>query len=326
MFIWIARIIVILAGPIIGWFQISPGAKGILIGTGIAIGIILIEMLIEKVHVDDLIAGGLGVIVGLILAKLLDYAIIFFTNEAIASFFVKYSLMIKIVFGYVGFIIAIKKKSEIAFLDKNIPLTKSLPGKEVKLLDTSSLIDGRILDIIKENFLEGVFVIPLFILGELHALADSSDATKRTRARRGLDILKEMEKLPTIVVKTFEKNYPKIPTVDAKLIRMAVELKGGIVTCDFGLNKVAGLQGVKVYNINALANALRPVALPGQVLEVFINREGEKERQGVGYLDDGTMVAVNEARQYIGKKVEVEVESILQTGAGRMIFARIKSH
>jgi len=324
MFIWIARIAVILTGPLIGWFQISPGARGILIGTGIGIGIILIEMLIEKVKVDDLIAGGLGVIIGLIMAKMLDYVIVYFTNDAIAAFFLHYSLIIKIVFAYIGFIIAVTKKNELAFLDKNISLSKPSPGKNLKLLDTSSLIDGRILDIVKEGFLTGIFVLPQFVLGELQALADSADSTKRARAHRGLNILKELKNLPNVVVKTFEKDYPKIQAVDAKLVRMAFELKGGIVTCDFGLSKIAELQGVKVYNINTLANTLRPVAMPGELLEILISREGEKERQGIGYLDDGTMVAVNDAKQYIGKKVKIEVESILQTPAGRMVFARVK--
>jgi uncharacterized protein YacL len=193
-----------------------------------------------------------------------------------------------------------------------------------KLLDTSVIIDGRIADLCETGFLDGVFVIPQFILHELQHIADSSDSLKRARGRRGLDILHRIQNMPGLAVHIVEEDFPQIKDVDAKLVALAKRQGAKIVTNDLNLNKVAELQGVRVLNINELSNALRPVVLPGESMRVFVLREGKEAGQGVAYLDDGTMIVVDEARRYIGKNMDVVVTSVLQTTAGRMIFTRLK--
>jgi uncharacterized protein YacL len=195
--------------------------------------------------------------------------------------------------------------------------------KSYKILDTSVVIDGRIADICETGFLDGTLVIPHFVLRELQQVADSADALKRNRGRRGLDILQRIQKMAGISVQFVENDYPQIREVDMKLIELAKELDGAkIVTNDFNLNKVAQLRGVEVLNINELANALKPVYLPGETMKVFILKEGKEFNQGIAYLDDGTMVVVDNARKMIGKTVESSVTSVLQTTAGKMIFGR----
>ncbi len=324
MFIWIIRLLVIVAGPIIGYFQISPGPKGILIGTGAAILVILIEILIERVALDTMIAGGIGIILGLIAAKLIDYSASLMENPAVETFFKSYSLLIKIVLAYIGMVLAIRKKEELELLDRNISLSsKRRGGATMKVVDTSALIDGRIADICETKFLEGTLVIPGFVLKELQEISDSSDSSKRNRGRRGLDILKRLQEIKEASVKIFEKDYPKIEEVDAKIVKLAEELDARILTADFSLNKVAAVQGILVLDVNELSNAIKPPVLPGEAMKVFVLKEGKEPKQGVAYLDDGTMVVIEDGRRHIGRKVDVMVNSILQTAAGRMIFARL---
>jgi len=324
LFIWIVRLLVIIAGPIIGYFQIAQGAKGILIGTGAAVLVILIEILIEKVALDTMVAGGLGIILGLIAAKLIDYSVALMENPAVETFFRSYSLLIKIVLAYIGMLLAIRKKEELELLDRNITLSsKRRGGAVMKVVDTSALIDGRIADISETKFLEGTLVIPGFVLKELQEISDSTDSSKRNRGRRGLDVLKRLQEIKDVSVKVFEKDYPKIEEVDAKIVKLAEELDARIVTADFNLNKVAGVQGIAVLNVNELSNAIKPPVLPGEAMKVFILKEGKEPKQGVAYLDDGTMVVIEDGKKYIGRKVDVMVNSILQTAAGRMIFARL---
>jgi uncharacterized protein YacL len=193
-----------------------------------------------------------------------------------------------------------------------------------KVLDTSVIIDGRVADLCETGFLEGTFLVPHFILDELQHIADSSDSLKRARGRRGLDILNKIQKLPGVDVRIIDEDIPQVKEVDAKLVVMAKKMDAKIVTNDLNLNKVAELQGVRVLNINELCNALRPVVLPGEAIRVFVLKEGKEAGQGVAYLDDGTMIVVDNARRYIGKNVDVVVTSVLQTTAGRMIFTRLK--
>jgi uncharacterized protein YacL len=193
---------------------------------------------------------------------------------------------------------------------------------QYKVLDTSVIIDGRIADICETGFLEGTLVAPQFVLRELQQVADSSDSLKRNRGRRGLDILQKMQKMAGVSVQIVETDFPDIREVDLKLIELARKLGGKIVTNDFNLNKVAQLRGVPVLNINELANSLKPVVLPGELMKVFVIKEGKEQGQGVGYLDDGTMVVVDQARKALGKTIEVSVTSVLQTTAGKMIFGR----
>ncbi|HET9943090.1 MAG TPA: PIN domain-containing protein, partial [Terriglobia bacterium] len=197
------------------------------------------------------------------------------------------------------------------------------PVKKVyKIFDTSVIIDGRVADICETGFMDGILLIPHFVLRELQQVADSADALKRNRGRRGLDILQRIQKMAGITVQFVENDYPAIREVDMKLIELAKEFEAKIVTNDFNLNKVAQLRGVEVLNINELANALKPVYLPGETMKVFILKEGKEFNQGIAYLDDGTMVVVDNARKMIGKTIDSSVTSVLQTTAGKMIFGR----
>jgi len=198
------------------------------------------------------------------------------------------------------------------------------PVLKTKLLDTSVIIDGRIADLCETGFIEGTLVVPHFILQELQHISDSSDGLKRARGRRGLDILNVLQKMTNIQVKLVEDDFPHVKEVDTKLIELGKQMDGKVLTNDFNLNKVAGIQGVEVLNINDLCNALKPVVLPGETIRVFVLKEGKESGQGVAYLDDGTMVVVDHARTSIGKTVDVIVTSVLQTSAGRMIFTRLK--
>ncbi|UCG79500.1 MAG: TRAM domain-containing protein [Nitrospirota bacterium] len=226
------------------------------------------------------------------------------------------------VFGYSGLLIGINRGRSLS-IDAFIRTLKGHGEDEnYKILDTSVIIDGRIADVCETGFLDGVFIIPQFILQELQHIADSSDSMRRAKGRRGLDILHRIQKMSGISVKIVEEDFPKIKEVDAKLVALAKYMNAKIVTNDFNLNKVAGLQGVSVLNINELANALKPVVLPGEVLNVFVLKEGKEQNQGVAYLDDGTMVVIENGRKLIGKHVGAEVTSVLQTTAGRMIFAK----
>jgi uncharacterized protein YacL len=193
-----------------------------------------------------------------------------------------------------------------------------------KVMDTSVIIDGRVADLCETGFLEGAFVVPHFILNELQHIADSSDSLKRARGRRGLDILNRIQKMPGIDVRIVDEDFPHVREVDAKLVVLAKKIGAKIITNDLNLNKVAELQGVRVLNINELCNALRPVVLPGEAIRVFVLKEGKEAGQGVAYLDDGTMIVVDNAKRCIGRNVDVVVTSVLQTTAGRMIFTRLK--
>src|SRR4030088_750975 len=195
--------------------------------------------------------------------------------------------------------------------------------KSFKILDTSVIIDGRIADIADTEILDGLLLIPQFVLRELHLVADSADSLKRSRGRRGLDILQRVQKMATVSVQIVEDDFPAVREVDLKLIELAKLYEGKIITNDFNLNKVAQLQGVAVLNINELANSLKPIVLPGEVMRVFILKEGKEHNQGVAYLDDGTMVVVDNARRLIGKNADIAVTSVLQTTAGKMIFGRL---
>jgi uncharacterized protein YacL len=228
------------------------------------------------------------------------------------------------VFGYGGFLIGLSKGKEISVANIFRLFRGQSLEENLKILDTSVIIDGRIADVCESGFLEGVFILPQFILQELQHVADSADTIKRARGRRGLDILHKVQKMSNITVRIVDEDFPKIKEVDSKLVALAKLLNAKVITNDFNLNKVAELQGVSVLNINELANALKPVVLPGELIKVFILKEGKEHNQGVAYLDDGTMVVIENARRLIGKNADVTVTSVLQTTAGRMIFSKLK--
>jgi len=228
-------------------------------------------------------------------------------------------------FAYIGFSLPIFSGHKYGFgLGVLNPGEREQLSSEIKILDTSVIIDGRISDIAATGFLSGVLILPKFVLNEIQTLADSKDPIKRSRARRGLDVLNKLKEIQQIDLRIYSRDYPDIKGVDGKLINLAKELNGSIVTNDYNLNKVAKLDGIQILNINDLANALKPILLPGEEFELDILKEGKENNQGVGYLSDGTMVVVANGSSYIGKKIIVKVTSVLQTSAGRIIFTEPK--
>lgn len=287
----------------------------------------LMEESLVKAPITDIIFGSVGLAFGLILAFLIGYAL---TAIKVPILNTIAPILLTLLFGYLGFQVGFKKRDELLTLfttrkkkgtEEELPKTEK---SDFKILDTSVIIDGRIADICQTGFLEGTIVIPQFVLGELQHIADSSDALKRNRGRRGLDILNRIQKELAIPVDIYEGDFEEISEVDSKLVKLAKITNGVVVTNDFNLNKVCELQKVAVLNINDLANAVKPVVLPGEEMKILIIKDGKEHNQGVAYLDDGTMIVVEEGRNYIGKHIDVLVTSVLQTSAGRMIFAKPK--
>lgn len=274
----------------------------------------------------DLVAGSIGVIVGLLIGTL--FIIPF--REIIPVLGPFLAIATNLIFAWVGAVVAIKKREDLVtvFRPSKAP-SEGLNSRDKgwappKILDTSVIIDGRIADICDAGFLDGKIIIPSFVLEELRHIADSSDALKRNRGRRGLDILNRIQKEINIPVNVLDDNVDEGLEVDSRLVKLAQRLKGKVVTNDYNLNKVCELQGVPVLNINELANAVKPVVLPGEEMDVLIIKDGKESGQGIAYLDDGTMIVVDGGRSYIGNEISVLVTSVLQTAAGRMIFARLK--
>lgn len=281
------------------------------------------EQSISGIPASDLLAGVFGAITGLIASALLSPPL----ENVLGGW--SFTLVLLTGFmGYAGFRFGLAKKEELAALWTKSP-SKNRGGEaksfeEHKILDTSVIIDGRIADICKTGFIEGTLVIPEFVLEELQHIADSSDLLKRNRGRRGLDILNKIQKELEVKVLIYEGDFEEISEVDSKLVKLAKVLQGKVITNDFNLNKVCELQGVSVLNINDLANAVKPVVLPGEEILVHVIKDGKEHGQGVAYLDDGTMIVVEGGRDFIGMTLEVMVTSVLQTSAGRMIFAKPK--
>lgn len=293
-----------------------------------------VEEALIKVPVGDLFFGSVGLIIGLVIAYLINITLQDINIKVVSQIL---PLFITILLGYFGFQVGFRRREEFVNLlnvnkkerDKKRPVVEeeavsSDNHSRAKILDTSVIIDGRIADICQTNFLEGTLVIPQFVLGELQHIADSSDVLKRNRGRRGLDVLNRIQKELPVEVEIYEGDFEEIQEVDSKLIKLAKVIDGIVVTNDFNLNKVCDLQGVRVLNINDLANAVKPVVLPGEELMVQVIKDGKEQNQGIAYLDDGTMIVVEEGRNYIGKSIEVLITSVLQTSAGRMIFAKPK--
>jgi uncharacterized protein YacL len=277
---------------------------------------------VSRTSAVDILVGLGGLIVGLVIGVLLTYPITFLPFR-LASL----PLLVTIICGALGVTVALARKEDIISVFTGIPRMRLLRGQSVggKILDTSVIVDGRIADICKTGFIEGEIIIPRFVLKELQQVADSQDPLKRNRGRRGLDILNKIRKEKKVNVRIVDRDFPEIKDVDAKLIKLAKAIGARVITNDFNLNKIAELEGVEVLNINELSNALKPYVLPGEELRVQIIREGKEADQGVGYLDDGTMVVVEEGKRHINTVVDTVVTSVLQTPAGRMIFARLKS-
>jgi len=311
--------IFVFSGYILG-IKHNYGAYGVLLGGLLGLFAIATEYLFKNIRIGTIIGGILGISFGLLFAQLLIMPLKQILGEDMRT--ISFGLMA--VFGYGGFLIGLSKGTEISVANIFRLFRGQSLEENLKILDTSVIIDGRIADVCESGFLEGVFILPQFILQELQHVADSADTIKRARGRRGLDILHKVQKMSNITVRIVDEDFPKIKEVDSKLVALAKILNAKVITNDFNLNKVAELQGVSVLNINELANALKPVVLPGELIKVFILKEGKEHNQGVAYLDDGTMVVIENARRLIGKNADVTVTSVLQTTAGRMIFSKLK--
>ena len=327
---WILRLLLFLICGISGYYLTtgvfpSPqiGLWGLFGGFFLAALTLLTEGPLKRIPLRNLLGSFIGLFLGVMVANLISNA--FFSNlfnhqEIILPF---YGLLYGVC-GYIGIRIGLMKAEEF-HLPGGKPFSKNLPqGENTKILDTSVIIDGRIADITETGFVEGPLLIPQFVLSELQHIADSSDPIKRTRGKRGLEVLHHIQKQVNVDVRIVDTDYPMVKEVDSKLIELAKEVRGKIITNDSNLNKVAELQGIEVLNINELANSLKPVVLPGEEMNVKILKEGKEMGQGVAYLDDGTMIVVDNGKRQMGRTIDVIVTSVLQTPAGRMIFARLK--
>jgi uncharacterized protein YacL len=292
----------------------------LILGVAIAGLIVLAEVALRTVSITSVLGALLGGAIGLVVARGIESAL-FWTNSGDPRVAFMHTATL-LVLAYLGLMVG-GRHGDWLHPAKLAGLFRAAgPQRHYKVLDTSVIIDGRIADVCETGFLEGTLVIPQFVLKELQLVADSADSMKRNRGRRGLDILQKIQKMSGVEVIVSDADFPDVREVDLKLIELARSLEGKIVTNDFNLNKVAQLRGVEVLNINELANALKPVVLPGEFMKVFILKEGKEYTQGVAYLDDGTMVVVDNARKMIGKTIDVVVTSVLQTTAGKMIFGR----
>lgn len=330
----------VIAGGLIGYFS-APFLTATLRRFSL-----WVEKQINKMPFSDVVAGVIGLAIGLIIANLIGVA---FANIPVVGSYIP--VIFSIVFGYLGIHIVVKKQKEIADLIRAVPkwikeskskhenhdsdkkdsdnkaekeaaAENTVNNVSLKLLDTSVIIDGRIADICRTGFIEGKLLIPVFVLEELQHIADSADALKRVRGRRGLDVLQRLRTEYGMLIEIINEDYDDITEVDSKLVRMG-QLKGAkIITNDFNLNKVSELRGVPVLNINELSNAVKPVVIPGETMHVTVVKEGKEHNQGVAYLDDGTMIVVENGRRFMNEAIQVEVTSALQTAAGRMIFAK----
>ena len=332
MSLTIARISVLIFGTLLGVI-IGYLISSFILKQGLVIAKRL-ERILTHIPNQELIAGTIGLLFGLIIANLIGVA---FNQVPIIGPYIP--IILSAIFGYSGLKIMARKGPEIyynyvqqwggegtkktsrfkMFSTHKSDKTTSAP----KLLDTSVIIDGRIKELCNTGFIEGPLMVPLFVLNELQIISDSADATKRNRGRRGLDILKEMQDAKKVAIEVVEDDYDDLTEVDSKLMRLALDKQWKLMTNDFNLNKVARVQGIEVLNLNELANVLKPALIAGEWIRVQIMKEGKEVHQGVAYLDDGTMIVVEDGKPYVGQTVEVMVTSILQTSAGRMIFARV---
>ncbi len=326
MKIWAVRLSFVLASATICYVVYNSDYSAALAALGVALSLVIAELCFHQSGTRSIVASLIGASVGLLISVgVLDLFSDLPRNLTIA---------IVLSLSYVGMMMghnisttmnlteSLKSKGVYRAGKSSVPQS----GNNFKILDTSVIIDGRILEICQTKFIEGTLIIPRFVLNELQHIADSKDSLRRNKGRRGLDILRALQNNPATIVEITEEDVPHLAEVDAKLVHLAQERGAAIITNDLNLNKVAELQSVKVLNINELSNAVRPVVIAGEVIQVFLLKEGKEPNQGVGYLDDGTMVIVENGKSCLGKTLNVEVTQILRTSAGQMIFARIKQY
>jgi len=340
------RLLLVLFASASGYFIILKivGSKlayaGIISGLLIAIIAILFEERVRKTPLRIVAGGAIGLIAGLIVANLLTYPLTSFSILNDRYLELAAYLFTNSVVGYIGLSIGMKKGDELEGFslirhnkeETQAPAAAPAPlGSEPEvatnpgiLLDTSVIIDGRIAEVCDTGFLESKITVPQFVLHELQYIADSSDPIKRTRGKRGLDILQQIQSNPRMNIVITDMDFPAIKEVDSKLVALAKELGARILTNDSNLHKIAELQGLEVLNMNKLATAMKPVVLPGEIMTIQVLKEGKEHGQGVGYLEDGTMVVIDNAREFLGKTIDVSITSVLQTTGGRMIFSKVK--
>lgn len=325
MYTWLFRLGVLVACPAIVYFaKIAPNAFGVAIGLGVGLLMIAVEYAVAEVNLLTMMGGALGATAGVIFARAVDYAVFQIGNANLNDVWDRYSALRFFVFGVLGLVIAVRKFPELDDLDKDLLKMGKKRGAQIKILDADVIVDGRVADVVDTHFLSGTIVVPRFVLTELHRLADSDDPLRRARGRRGLDMLARLQENLAAPVKILDKDVPDVREIEGKVVKLAREMGARIVTTNFNVNKVASLEGVICLNINDLATALKTVVLPGEVMSVFVMKEGKEREQGVGYLDDGAMVVIDDGRRSIGKRVEATVTSIHQTSNGRMIFAKAR--
>jgi len=319
------RLLFVLIFSVCCWFfrpfGVPPWASA---GLGAAVSglIIFFELRVRALSLRRLFGAVIGSLLGIVGAFLFSLVLRNSLPDGRPRSLLQVSVLL--LMTYIGLVVGANKGDLLNLAALGGLFSVERPGKRnTKVIDTSAVIDGRIADIADTGFLEGTLIVPEFVLRELQMVADSSDSSKRQRGRRGLDVLQRMRSNPQITIQIAEEDYPHLKEVDLKLIELARQLDAKIVTNDFNLNKVAQVRGVPVLNINDLANSLRPVVLPGEKMRIVVMKEGKEFDQGVGYLDDGTMVVVDHARRLIGRSVEIAVTSVLQTTSGKMIFGRL---
>ncbi len=306
-------------------FQIA-GSKfayiGFISGLLIAALALIFEERVKRAPLRIVAGGAVGLITGLIVANLLTYPLMINNDNRYLE--LSAYLLANCVIGYLGLSIGMKKGDELDGDFFKGPSSQAKAKSSGLIIDTSVIIDGRIAEVCETGFLDGELIVPQFVLQELQYIADSPDPVKRARGKRGLDVLKSIQSSKKVDVSITERDFPDIREVDSKLVALAKELHGKIVTNDANLNKVAELHGVNVLNLNKLATAMKPVVLPGEVMNILVLKEGKEHGQGVGYLEDGTMVVIDNAREHLGKLIDVSITSVLQTTGGRMIFSKVK--
>lgn len=335
----VMRSLLVLFASVSGYFIVyeiagtSLAFVGLISGFLISILALIFEDRVKRTPLRIVIGGAVGLIIGLIVANLLTYPIMLNFKSRYVE--LAAYLITNIIIGYIGLSVGMKKGDE--FDSEWFEKIFSGRGKDAEpkqkaasqllpplVVDTSVIIDGRIAEVCETGFLEGNLIVPQFVLQELQYIADSGDPIKRARGKRGLDVLKQIQTNKRTLVEITDRDFPDIREVDSKLVALAKELSGRIITNDANLHKIAELHGVRVLNLNKLATAMKPVVLPGEVLNILVLKEGKEHGQGVGYLEDGTMVVIDNGRDYVGKSIDVNITSVLQTTGGRMIFSKAK--
>ena len=313
--IWIFRISTLVAFPFLTYNFIDKEWSSLL--AGLLCGALVVggEVLFKRLRLIKIMIGCSGFLLGYMLYVFFDYGMMNFANTDVMAFWNAYSAKIEIGLIVFGVLASLIKSRDLEGL--------SCKGHHLKVADVTALMDGRIVDLCEINFLSGVIVLPVFVLDALNKMAASKDPLERAKGRRGLDVASRLQELDEIAVRVTSKT-PKAETMEERVVKLAESLDAEVVTLDFNINKIAALHNVITLNIADLATALKPVVLPGESMSLFIMKDGKEKEQGIGYLDDGTMVVVEEGRKYIGKRTEVSVYSILQTSSGRMIFAKVK--